>query len=186
MRIWDPRTKETNRPAPGISGRVLAFTKSWTENLPCRPAACRSGGKTSSLNLWDVAHGRRTKVLGERVGGFISVAMSHDDLLAHDHDREIKLKRRQGNSWEDWLTLPGHDDRIMALAFHPHRSLASVSRDQTVKVWRWAQADNGLKSSLHMTLKGHLAPLTGVAFACDGECLVSGDCRNGTGVELPR
>lgn len=66
-------------------------------------------------------------------------------------------------------TLEGHQDMVVSLAFDPQGgTLASGSRDQTVKFW---EVGSGV---LLRTLQGHLGSVYGVAFDPKGGSLANG------------
>ena len=70
------------------------------------------------------------------------------------------------------LTLRGHTDLVHGVAFSPDGSrLATVSDDQTAKVW------DAVTGETLLTLRGHTEPVYGVAFSPDGKRLAtaSGD-----------
>jgi WD40 repeat protein len=63
--------------------------------------------------------------------------------------------------------LEGHTDIVWSVNFSPDgQSMASGSRDQTVKVWR-------TDGTLLQTLKGHTDAVTSVSFSPDGQSLAS-------------
>jgi WD40 repeat protein len=63
--------------------------------------------------------------------------------------------------------LEGHGDIVWGVSFSPDgQTIASGSRDQTVKLWR----PNG---TLLQTLKGHTDAVTSVSFSPDGQTLAS-------------
>jgi small GTP-binding protein len=70
-------------------------------------------------------------------------------------------------------TLEGHQDVVLSVAFDPQgETLASGSRDNTVKLW---EARSG---KLLRTLEGHQSPVHSVAFDPQGEMLASGSQDN--------
>src|SRR5437870_11802505 len=74
---------------------------------------------------------------------------------------------------EPALTLRGHDNAIYSLAFSPDgKRLASVSADQTVRLW------NVEKGQEDRALKGHTNQVLRVAFSPDGARLASASADN--------
>jgi WD40 repeat protein len=71
------------------------------------------------------------------------------------------------------MTLRGHEDRVMSVAFRPDgKRILSGSDDKTLKVW---DAESG---SELMTLRGHDDSVMSVAFSPDGKRIVSGSDDN--------
>jgi tRNA A-37 threonylcarbamoyl transferase component Bud32 len=96
-------------------------------------------------------------------------------LLQGQMPREGEEDRR-GFEWHYWrtqfqcghVTLKGHTDRVLAVAFSPDgKRLASGSRDHTVRVW-YAQT-----GQTALTLTGHRSEVLSVAFSPDGKRLAS-------------
>ena len=71
------------------------------------------------------------------------------------------------------LTLEGHTDDVLSVAFSPDGStLASGSRDNTIRLWNTDTGEHKL------TLKGHRDGVTCLAFSPDGSTLASGSWDN--------
>ena len=65
--------------------------------------------------------------------------------------------------------LKGHTQAVYSVAFSPDgKTLASGSRDQTIKLW---DVQTGKERA---TLKGHTDPVPSVAYSPDGKTLASG------------
>jgi WD40 repeat protein len=66
-------------------------------------------------------------------------------------------------------TFKGHTDEVLAVAFSPDgKTLASGSRDKTIRLWEVASGKE------MAALEGHVNWVTSVAFSPDGKALVSG------------
>ena len=66
-------------------------------------------------------------------------------------------------------TLEGHTNEVTAVAFSPDgKTLASSSRDKTIKLWNIARGEE------IGTLNGHVNEVNAIAFSPDGETLASG------------
>ena len=67
------------------------------------------------------------------------------------------------------LALEGHTDEVLAVAFSPDgRTLASGSRDRTIRLWNTNTGEHKL------TLEGHTSGVTCLSFSPDGRTLASG------------
>ena len=92
------------------------------------------------------------------------------DLFQREEPDWITIKPAMDDTWSACLqTLGGHSESVYSVAFsHDSTRLASVSFDNTVKVW---DASSG---ECLRTLQGHSRSVTSVAFSHDLTRLASG------------
>lgn len=156
----------------------------WRERLggqPCASLVCIRD-KVMFLNeegtAFIVEPGPQFRLLHEnRIGAGdefrASPAVVDGQLLIRSSRRLVCIadsdKASQAPSLTELQALKGHASSVMSVAFSPDGStLASSSRDRTIKLWRVA---NG---SLERTLQGHDADVYSVAFSPSGKWLASG------------
>ena len=76
--------------------------------------------------------------------------------------------RGQGPRPREWRLSDAHENSIAGLAYAPDgHTLASASRDATVKLWDLATG------RIRTTFRGHSGPLSAVAFSPDGKLLAA-------------
>jgi len=129
-----------------------------------------SGSYDKTIELWEVATGRKITSLTGHSNYVLSVAFSPDGkvLASGSSDKTIKL-------WEvatgrEINTLSGHSNTVSSVAFSPDgQVLASGSYDKTIKLWEVA---TGMQIN---TLSDHSDGVTSVAFSPDGKVLASGN-----------
>jgi WD40 repeat protein len=90
-------------------------------------------------------------------------------LFQHEEIEGITVKLEMSSSWGACLqTLEGHSNGVKSVAFsHDSTKLASVSHDNTVKLW---DANSG---ACLQTFTDHSEPVTSVAFSHDSTKLAS-------------
>ena len=168
MKLWDVESGEVLFTSPKFSaspdgvafsagdGRYLAAgsygpgARLWDVTAPAGPAADRAPRSTGHLAL--------------------GVSFSPDGrYLAASNSNTVRLWIVE--TGEAWATLKGHSNLVGSVAFlDGGRTLASGSRDRTVKLWDIARA--GAERDV---LTGHTGRVYSLAFTPDGKTLASGD-----------
>ncbi|TFI54976.1 serine/threonine protein kinase [Mastigocladus laminosus UU774] len=186
-----PTPKPTNRPQPVNSNNssskfVLAKTlKSHSDSV--NSVAFSPDGKTlasgswdKTVKIWNVGTGQVIRTLNGHSNFVYSVAFSPDGktLASGSFDNTIKIWNvgtgqviRTLNGHSDFVLSVafGHSDFVLSVAFSPDgKTLASGSRDKTVKIW------NVGTGQVIRTLNGHSDFVLSVAFSPDGKTLASG------------
>jgi WD40 repeat protein len=184
LHLWSASGGHPDRRIGVHSGGVMAVA--WSPD----GRSVASAGLDQMVRVWDVATGAPLFALGGHYGHLYSMAFSPDGkLLASgggdwlenvypvDAGRpEIKLwDTATGREVRSWRT--GERD-VVALAFSPDgRSLASASGAWMAGPGRFVPGEVTLwdpqTGTAQQTLRGHTAPLTGVAFSPDGRRLVT-------------
>ncbi len=120
------------------------------------------------LALWDVATGRRLRMMGSGPGTYSLAFAPTGDLLAFGmYDGPIKLWRT--DSWTQVRQSREHLSRVNQLAFDPAgRLLASCGNDPAVKLW------DVRSGRLARAFNGHTWRVQSVAFHPSGHRLSSG------------
>src|SRR5690606_35024765 len=93
-----------------------------------------TGGADNSVIVWDVVEGRRWMTLSGHSGTVFAVRFSPDgqSLLSASVDGTVKLWSIQQPKP---TSLPGHRQPVECLKFLDATTLASGSRDKTVRLW---------------------------------------------------
>ena len=135
-----------------------------------------SGGADSVMNIRTASKGDLVSSASHPSQVVGVVWKSASEVLSACHDAKIRLWRVDRMKAELLKTFTGHADRVFNLAINPINAklFASTSDDQTVAVWNFD--DDGAVA----TLKGHTAPVRGLAWHCElPTVLFSGswDCK---------
>jgi cytochrome c len=154
-------------------GMTAAFAQLRGHGGPVRALAISSDGQTAVTGSFDSTAIRwsLTRNAAEQVLRFHADAVNAVVLLSDGRAATAGADGRiaiwtPGNAEPD-AVLEGHTAPIAALALSPDgATLASVSWDQTVRLWP-------LAGGVPRVLEGHTQNVNGVAFAPDGRTLVS-------------
>src|SRR5262249_12754642 len=134
-----------------------------------RTLAAASGNE---VKVWDPVAAREL-VSHQVSGGVNRLAFAPDGhtLAAGcgSQKRQSEVRLCDARTWEEKAPLLGHTDAVAAVAFAPDsNSLASASKDQTVKIWKVPQEP-------HWTApRGHANPAVSVAVSPNGRTVASG------------
>jgi WD40 repeat protein/tetratricopeptide (TPR) repeat protein len=174
VKVWDAHTGQQLFTLQGHTREVTSVAFS--------PDGQRlaSGAEDQTVEVWDAQGGQQILSLRGHTGFVTSVAFSPDGqrLASGSEDKTVKVW--DAHTGQQLLTLQGHTDAVTSVAFsppgeagtrrvagNPGQRIASGSADRTVKVW---DAHSGQQL---LVLRGHLAPVSSVAFSPDGQRLAS-------------
>ncbi|KAM3426734.1 hypothetical protein MY4824_009843 [Beauveria thailandica] len=128
-------------------------------------ASASLGDKT--VRIWDLNLGREAKILGNGLSRVWDIEFSHDgkQLAAVWNGREVKLWNLLTGEEADMHL--GHSNHVLALAFSCDGTLASGSKDSTVRIRDPAKPDT------MKVFTGHTDSVFTIEFSRDGKQLAS-------------
>ena len=173
IRLWDPHSGQNIRVLKGhqTAIRGIAFSR---DGL----TLASIGSNDKSVRLWNVKTGKLKAILKGCSTDILSLAFSPDGetiaageingtvtLLSTKTKKRITTLVGHGLAPSD-ITEPGS---VLSLAFSPDgATLASGSRDTTIRLWNTKTADH------KVTLTGHGGRVPTVVFSSDGKTIASG------------
>ena len=191
VRIWDTATGRVVKVHEGVPretsysyGVGVAFSADGT-----RLAAARSDALVS---IWDLRSGDEVLTLSGHRGPVNSVAfLGRGRVVTTSEDRTVKLWDL--TTGETVLTLRGHSGAVLGLACRPDGSQLATTGADDARIWETAgaveparrggsilvesrapQAVTAIPRMLsRSTLSGHRAPVNRLAYAPDGQTLVT-------------
>jgi WD40 repeat protein len=128
-----------------------------------------SGGRDSSIRIWDVASGESKRTLTNHTGSIYSIVFSHDANLMASAATDTKIILWNPQTFEPVKTLEGHTAGIREMAFSPDdKTLASVGEDNTFRLWDVATGKLKVTRTEHEPKK-----VKSVAYTPDGTTIAT-------------
>jgi hypothetical protein len=168
VRTWDGRTGRPARALPALTvvPRGLAVSPD-NLNVALAFADKTVGLYGIGLDLKDRLAGHTAEVHAVAFGPVRDASKTCKYLASASADKRVK--KWDLDTHEDVLTLTGHQDEVVSVAYSPDgRFIASASLDETVRIW------NAADGTELLALRAHTGGATSVAFSPDNQRLVSG------------
>jgi serine/threonine protein kinase len=134
-----------------------------------------SGGRDGSIKLWNALKLKETRTFHGDIGALEQLALAPNGKWAATCSTRLTLQEMRVQLWdlasgtEHGRGLKGAADNYRCVAIAPDgKRLAAGNSDHGIWVWSFEYA--GMKP---IQLKGHTAPVTGVAFARNADSLLS-------------
>ncbi|MBP3954850.1 hypothetical protein J8F10_06080 [Gemmata sp. G18] len=136
-----------------------------------------SGGYDYTLNVWEVATGKRLWTAPEQGYYVTSVAFSPDGKTLASTAQVKSAQLWEATTGKKLLSLDGHTDVIQSLCFAPDgKTVATASHDRSVRLW------DPTTGKERYQFKQHQQKVYCVAFAPDGKTIASADSADIAGV----
>ena len=176
VKLWDVATRTADGGQREVVARERATFRGHSYrvlsvNFSSDGNALASGGRDSTIRLWDVATGREKAVLRGHVTGVTAVRFSPDGATLASASFDASIRLWDVATGRGTATLRGHGSAILCVSFGlDGKTLASGGCDGTVKLW---DVTTGREKA---TLRAHSGAVLVVSFGRDGTTLASGSC----------
>jgi WD40 repeat protein/tRNA A-37 threonylcarbamoyl transferase component Bud32 len=142
----------------------------WAVAFSTDGATVASGGKDTTVRLWDPTTGRERAVLRDHQANVAALAFRPDGrvIASGGFERQDNVKLWEPATGRLIKTLSGHTGPVRSVAFSSDGGmLASAGSDRTVRLW------DGATGALRAVLTGHDDVIRQVALSLDGLTLAS-------------
>ncbi len=130
-----------------------------------------TGGLDRIAIRWDLRGDAAPVQLADHEAEVLDIAVSPDGQLVATASADRRARVWDAATGQRMHVLRRHDDPVAALAFGPHRELATGGHDRMIFVWDLASAH---PDEAPRVLGGHEQSVNALAFVPDGSTLVSG------------
>jgi WD40 repeat protein len=177
LKLWDSTTGQ----------EVLAFQKDdsieaiYVAFSPDNGRWIVTANDRGDVTVWDATTGRRRHTLPGHDTWVCCLAFSTDGRRLASLDKDGKVIVHDATRWQEMvppktLTFRAHQTSIRgSLSFSPDgQGLVVPGDDNTVNIWDVPTVGKQGVSAPHLTLRGHTAPVWGVACSPGGRWVASG------------
>jgi WD40 repeat protein len=187
IRLWDAASMRVLRVFRGHTSGVTRaiFLKDGQRFV--------SASRDGSTCIWNIAGDAEPLRLKGASAAVLDVALSADERFVVTGGADNTARIFSAASGQELLKLEGHSSEVAAVAFGTDQRgklrVLTGSADQTAKLWdvdSLLSQDASQKPTAKelLTLKGHTRPLTSVAFAPDGNSVLTA-ARDGVAILWP-
>ena len=158
--LTEPRTRGRSSLNPIMVSQPLALTQDGQRAIIAT--------RRNSIQVWDLAHGKRELVLNGHTNNINALAVSADGKYLVSASDDFSIRIWDLTTGTEVRSLRGHAAAVWTVALsHDGTTIVSGSADKTLKVWDF---EHGV---VRKTLAGHTAEVSDVAFTPDDKYAVS-------------